>query len=392
MSTIAPSQDHQNWKHHCTHTSHECLTPTKRDKELPAEKRIWDRKAVKASWLIPLALCVVGWADSASAGQLTYWKFNSSKSRIDLITNSATKPRAKVVMNPTRLVIDLPNTTFRKLKARRKISKFVREVRVAQHSRSTTRLVVELNKKYTLSPRRVLVRGIAPNRWYVQLPKFFPLKDARKSSRRTVAVRVPQPKIPKPSISSSGPISSKPVRRGANVVVIDPGHGGADPGAVGIGGIQEKQVVLDVSTQVTNILRQRGLNAVMTRTGDREVDLPPRVSKAEGLKAKVFVSIHANAISLSRPDINGLETYYYVTGYRLARSIHTSIRNKVSVGDRGIRQARFYVLRKTSMPAVLVELGFLTGSTDAAKLRTATHRKRLAEAIADGITRYLQGG
>lgn len=346
---------------------------------------------MKASWLIPLALCVVGWAESASAGQLTYWKFNSSKSRIDLITNSATKPRAKVVMNPTRLVIDLPNTTFRKLKARRKISKFVREVRVAQHSRSTTRLVVELNKKYTLSPRRVLVRGIAPNRWYIQLPKFFPLKDAKKSSRRTVAVRVPQPKIPKPSISSPGPVSSKPVRSGASVVVIDPGHGGADPGAVGIGGIQEKRVVLDVSTQVTNILRKRGMNAVMTRTSDREVDLPPRVSKAEGLRAKVFVSIHANAISLSRPDINGLETYYYVTGYRLARSIHTSIRNKVSVGDRGIRQARFYVLRKTSMPAVLVELGFLTGSTDAAKLRTAAHRQRLAEAIADGITRYLQG-
>lgn len=359
---------------------------------MPAERRIWDGKAVKVSWLLPLALCVVGWAESASAGQLTYWKFNPGQSRIDLITNSAIKPRAKVVMNPTRLVIDLPNTTFRKLKARRKISKYVREVRVAQHNRSTTRVVVELNSKFTLSPRRVLVRGIAPNRWYVQLPKFFPLKDAKKSSRRTVAVRVPPPKIPKPSISSPGPIVSKPVKSGAKVVVIDPGHGGADPGAVGIGGLQEKRIVLDVATQVHNLLRRRGINAVLTRTSDREVDLPPRVSKAEGARADAFVSIHANAISLSRPDINGLETYYYVTGYQLARAVHTSIRRTGSVSDRGIRQARFYVLRKTSMPAILVELGFVTGSTDAAKLRTAAHRQRLAEAITQGIVNYLQGG
>ncbi|QUY42190.1 N-acetylmuramoyl-L-alanine amidase [Acaryochloris marina] len=358
---------------------------------MPAQRRLWNCKMRKASWVLPLALSLFCWADSASAGQLTYWKFNSKKSRIDLITNSATKPRAKVVMNPTRLVIDLPNTTFRKLKARRKISKYVREVRVAQHNRKTTRVVVELSKKYTLSPRRVLVRGIAPNRWYIQLPKFFPLKDAKKSSRKTIAIRVPPPKIPKPSISSPGPIVSKPVKSGAKVVVIDPGHGGADPGAVGIGGIQEKRVVLDVSTQVHNLLRKRGINAVLTRSGDREVDLPPRVAKAEGARADVFVSIHANAISLSRPDINGLETYYYVTGYRLARAIHTSIRRAVSVGDRGIRQARFYVLRKSSMPAVLVELGFLTGRTDAAKLRTAAHRKRLAEAIAQGIVNYLQG-
>lgn len=358
---------------------------------MPAEKRIWNGKAVKASWLLPLALCVVGWAESASAGQLTYWKFNSGQSRIDLITNSAIKPRATVVMNPTRLVIDLPNTTFRKLKDRRKISKYVREVRVAQHSRSITRVVVELSSKYTLSPRRVRVRGIAPNRWYVQLPKFFPLKDAKKSSRRTIAVRVPAPKIPKPSISSPGSVASKPVKAGAQVVVIDPGHGGADPGAVGIGGLQEKRIVLDVSTQVSNLLRRRGINAVMTRTGDQEVDLPPRVAKAEGLRAKVFVSIHSNAISLSRPDINGLETYYYASGYPLASAIHKSILQGAPVSDRGIRQARFYVLRKTSMPAVLVELGYVTGSTDAARLNTAAHRQKLAAAIAQGIANYLQG-
>lgn len=362
---------------------------------MPAERRMWNAKIMKASWVIPLALCVLGWAEHASAGQLTYWKFNSQHSRIDLITDTSTQPRAKVVMNPTRLVIDLPNTTFRKLKSRLKISRYVQEVRVAQHNRSTTRVVVELNSKYTLSPRRVKVRGLAPNRWYIQLPKFFPRKDARISTRRTIGIQVPPPKIPRPSVSA-GPFASQPVtlgtvKSGAKVVVIDPGHGGADPGAVGIGGLQEKSIVLDVATQVHNLLRRQGINAVLTRTSDREVDLPPRVAKAEGLNADVFVSIHANAISRNRPDINGLETYYYATGYRLAKSIHSSIRSTGSVADRGIRQARFYVLRKSSMPAVLVELGFTTGQIDAAKLKTAAHRKRLAEAIARGITTYLRG-
>ncbi|NJM65985.1 MAG: N-acetylmuramoyl-L-alanine amidase [Acaryochloris sp. RU_4_1] len=358
---------------------------------LPAERCIWDGKAVRTSWLLPLALFGLTWAESASAGQLTYWKFNVNQSRIDLVTNSAIQPRAKVVTNPTRLVIDLPNTTFRKLKSRRKVSKYVREVRVAQHSRSTTRVVIELNSKYTLSPRRVLVRGISPNQWYVQLPKFFPVDDAEETDRESIAIRVPPPKIPKPSVSSPDPVVFDPVKTGARVVVIDPGHGGADPGAVGIGGLQEKRIVIDVATQVMQLLRQQQINAVLTRTSDVEIDLPPRVAKAEGLKADVFVSIHSNAISLSRPDINGLETYYYVTGYRLARTVHNSILQGVSVSDRGIRQARFYVLRKTSMPAILVELGYVTGSTDAARLGTATHRQRLAKAISQGIIRYLQG-
>ena len=170
--------------------------------------------------------------------------------------------------------------------------------------------------------------------------------------QRTV-VQVPRPQLPKPT-----PVT--PVKPGAQVVVIDPGHGGRDPGAVGIGGLREKDIVLSISKQVVDRLRKQGVNASLTRTGDQEVDLRPRVSIAEGRRAKVFVSIHANAISMSRPDINGLETFYYSSGLRLARNIHNSILKRVSVGDRGVRRARFYVLRKTSMPAVLVETGFVT--------------------------------
>ncbi len=98
------------------------------------------------------------------------------------------------------------------------------------------------------------------------------------------------------------------------VVTIDPGHGSSDPGAVGIQGIQEKEIVLDISFQVARLLEQQGVQVVMTRTDDSEIDLEPRVSLAERVNASLFVSIHANAINMSRPDVSGIETYYFGSG------------------------------------------------------------------------------
>ncbi|HCF26533.1 MAG TPA: N-acetylmuramoyl-L-alanine amidase, partial [Cyanobacteria bacterium UBA11049] len=129
---------------------------------------------------------------------------------------------------------------------------------------------------------------------------------------------------------------------------------------------------------------------VLTRPDDRDLDLEPRVQLAERINASVFVSIHANSISLSRPEVNGLETYYYNSGARLARTVHDSILRNVRVQDRGVRSARFYVLRKTSMPAILVEVGFVTGREDAPKLSTSAYQNQLAEAIVRGILQYVR--
>jgi N-acetylmuramoyl-L-alanine amidase len=172
--------------------------------------------------------------------------------------------------------------------------------------------------------------------------------------------------------------------------VIDPGHGGPDPGAVGIGGLQEKGIVLDIGTKVAALLQQQGVQTLLTRSDDRDLDLEPRVQMAEQANATVFVSIHANAISLSRTDISGLETYYYQSGQELAQTIHQTILQGVGISDRGVRTARFYVLRKTSMPSVLVEVGFVTGQDDAARLSNPAYRTQMATAIARGILQYLQ--
>lgn len=207
----------------------------------------------------------------------------------------------------------------------------------------------------------------------------------RPADRTTLPDRVAPP------AETPSPAELPRVPRGRIVVAIDPGHGGRDPGAVGIGGLQEKQVIFPISQQVAAILREQGVDVVMTRNSDIELDLDPRVQIAERADADLFVSIHANAINLSRPDVNGLETYYYSgAGARFARTVHDVVLQMMGMRDRRVRQARFYVLRRTSMPAILVEVGFVTGAEDINNLRDPEWRSRMANAIARGILTHIQ--
>ena len=203
------------------------------------------------------------------------------------------------------------------------------------------------------------------------------------------------PKPPPPISSQSNQLSlpidlPTPSRR--TVVVIDPGHGESDPGSVSNqGSLKESDITLDIALKVASFLREKNIEVVMTRDRDIELDLEPRVSIAERFKGKVaaFVSIHVNGMDPPRPDINGLETYYYQSGADLARAIHDSVLQGTGIRDRGVRTARFYVLRKTSMPSALIETGILTGSEDYQKLANSEFRLRMAKAIARGILRYL---
>ncbi|MEL6815614.1 MAG: DUF3747 domain-containing protein [Cyanobacteria bacterium J06598_3] len=229
----------------------------------------------------------------------------------------------------------------------------------------------------------------------IQAGRFRERNRAEQLQRRLSAAN-----LPAQIIQGSGPIASSPrtpspspsvprARQGQLTVVIDPGHGGRDPGAVGIGGLREKDINITVSRRVQASLREKGINAVLTRSDDRELDLEPRVDIAERADADVFVSIHSNAISLSRPDVNGLETFYYSSGFRLAQTIHNNVLQRTDLRDRGVRRARFFVLVNTSMPAVLVETGFVTGREDAARFRDPAAVNRIADGITGGILQYL---
>ncbi|AUT01232.1 N-acetylmuramoyl-L-alanine amidase [Nostoc sp. CENA543] len=197
--------------------------------------------------------------------------------------------------------------------------------------------------------------------------------------------QLPDPRNPQPTTPPT-----RPAPRGRVVVMIDPGHGGKDPGAIGIGGVREKDIILPISQRIAQVLQQNGVQVIMARNADYFVSLPGRVQMAERAGADVFVSIHANSAGAGRPDVSGLEVYYYDNGLSLARVVHNSILQGVNVRDRGVRRARFYVLRKSSMPSILVETGYLTGREDVAKLQSTAYQNQMADAIARGILQYLR--
>ncbi|MBU7583696.1 MAG: N-acetylmuramoyl-L-alanine amidase [Nostoc sp. TH1S01] len=181
-----------------------------------------------------------------------------------------------------------------------------------------------------------------------------------------------------------------PVPNGKLIVVIDPGHGGKDSGAPGFGGLLEKDVILPIGKRVAAILERNGVQAVLTRDADFFVELQGRVDIAERANATLFVSIHANSVD-NRPDVNGLEVYYYDSGYALAEVVRKTILEDIgTIKDRGTRKARFYVLRKSSMPSILVETGYMTGREDNPRLGSPEYQNRMAEAIARGILKYLR--
>jgi len=201
---------------------------------------------------------------------------------------------------------------------------------------------------------------------------------------------VPSPSFP-PSTPSYPNNPSIP-NRGRGIVVIDPGHGGPDVGAVG-NGIYEKNVVLPIALQLGRYLQQMGYAVVYTRTEDMNVELQPRVDLAEQVRANVFVSVHANSLESRLSNISGIETYYApgaTSGQQLAATVHQQIISLTGAKDRNIRAARFFVIRKTSMPSILVETGFVTNPQEAANLNNRAYQDRMALAIARGVDQFMR--
>ena len=270
----------------------------------------------------------------------------------------------------------------------------IKEIRLGKPEKGKTRLVIEFTSENNTNPLTWRLVGIDQNRWRIKL--FSSRNSFETIGEGLVNKTNTNKKANQKSIYLNkrdySYLKLPNVKQNKYYVVIDPGHGGPDPGAIGIGGIRETDVVLEVSKTVEKLLIEKGVKVRLTRYNEVDLDLPPRVSLANRTEADAFVSIHANASRGKRRDINGLETFYY-SGWRgklLAKRIQKQIL-KVSPGspDRGVRHGRFYVIKNTRMPAVLVEIGFLTGRIDARMLEKSIHRKRIAYAIAKGILEYL---
>lgn len=225
----------------------------------------------------------------------------------------------------------------------------------------------------------------------------------------------------------SPPRHRAPLVSPVHTIVLDAGHGGHDPGTSHFG-LKEKHLALDLVKRLRARLEDEGLTVVMTRESDRFIPLSGRPNLANRLPADLFVSVHVNANPNRR--VSGVEVYYprvseipptapwppsvsltevgipsttvkqvlwdLVLGRtrshsrRLASSICQSMRRDLRVACRGIRPARFVVLREAWMPAVLVEVGYLTNQAEAARLGTSAYRQAIAQSIAEGIVSYIR--
>lgn len=201
-------------------------------------------------------------------------------------------------------------------------------------------------------------------------------------------------------------------KRKVRTIMIDPGHGGKDNGAPGPNRrVWEKHLTLAMSLRLRDALRAKGFNVIMTRANDRYPSLEDRVNMREKTKADLFVSIHCNA-SVQKA-INGVETYALTPAgapssgdsranftrnpgnpfdrhnYRLAYEIQRQLVWKTKANDRGVRHARFYVIKNVSCPAVLIETGYLSNAREGSQLQTWRRQRDTVNAIVDGIMRYV---
>ena len=350
--------------------------------------------ALPLTLALPLLAALPAWAASALAA----WRI-SADGVLELRTPPGTSLQAffeegRFGQGP-RIWVDLPGAPLRSRTVAG--NGVIRQVRIGRPNDGTTRLVVEFRPGTRLDPSDLRLVGTSTERWQMPLGpgvgRLLPLGEGDLDAPTTPSWRARPALEPQPG---RGPVVSSAdlpdVPRGRYRVVIDPGHGGPDPGAVGINGLRETDVVLDVSLQVAQLLQAKGVEVLLTRTSEVDVDLPPRVALANNNRADLFLSIHANALSLSRPDVNGIETFYFQEGRarRLAEAVQVQML-RISPGspDRGTRPGRFFVIRRTVMPSALAEMGFVTGELDSPRLADPAFRRRMAVAITTGLLNYL---
>ncbi|SEP68840.1 N-acetylmuramoyl-L-alanine amidase [Virgibacillus subterraneus] len=172
-------------------------------------------------------------------------------------------------------------------------------------------------------------------------------------------------------------------------IVLDPGHGGKDPGAIGIGGTFEKGIIMDTADNVAKQLRDAGATVILTREDDYFIPLEERVRISNAYNTHAFISLHYNAYpSLA---INGVSTYFHSGGDDrvLAGEVQSAIAQKVPLKNRGVMQKGYHVLRENNDLSVLIELGFITNPYDLDTVRTAEYHNNVAAGVVEGLKNYF---
>jgi N-acetylmuramoyl-L-alanine amidase len=333
---------------------------------------------------------------------------------------------------PDRLFVDILQAKLNPIlhgQATALAAEYISQVRIAQRDRGIVRLVVDLDfsrvksyRVYYLPDPFRIVMDITPGR-----PGEAEVKEAAPAEPK------PEPKA-KPAEPSAGGYSlARQLGLGIRTIVLDPGHGGTDPGCLGRGGEKEKELVLDICLRLQKLLAGvKDLEVVLTRETDIFIPLENRTVIANQKKADLFVSVHVN--SSLNPQRTGVETFYLnlsldpavdevaarenatstksigqmkdiltkivqnskiVESRDLADRVQRSLMAALTgahadVKNLGAKGGPFWVLIGSDMPSILVEVSHLSNSKEAARLKDETYRQRIAQGIFDGLADYMR--
>ena len=356
-------------------------------------------------------------------GLTTIQNFRTANSpntaRLVLDLNAKARPNTHPLLQAEGVTIEIPNTTLSpSAKTKLVEGRIAKPFIITQPSDRSVQVLLPTGsfKSYKL------LRLTDPARLVIDIvPTNDPRMSSYPESSPDLASPVPTPQQP-----------LQPRTKSFTTIVIDPGHGGKDPGARGYQGTEEKDVTLKVALKLRDLLRQqRGVRVLMTRERDEFVELEDRAKFANGQEADLFVSIHVN--SHPQRSVKGLEIYhfgeakdqralevaarengtplnstgvgweYLVADLLTAKKIEASLElawtakeamvanlnGQYTLVDHGVKTAPFYVLRFTSMPSILAEIAYISNSAEEDLLRTNRFTTRVAEALTEGVTSYL---
>lgn len=384
------------------------------------------------------------------------WPANAY-TRITLEASQALKYKHFTLSNPSRLVVDIEGSTLNSVlqSINTKVQKsdpYIANIRVGQNTATTVRVVIDLKQAinpqvFTLAPianfRNRLVIDLYPSAAVAAAaeandPLMALLEDYTQGRIRSDGTgsggTVPPVQDRQPAIVDTPPPTNTRRSNRKPIIVLDPGHGGEDPGAIGPSGLREKNVVLAIARETKKILDAMGYQTYMTRNEDVFIPLGVRVAKARSLKADIFISIHADAFT--SPSARGTGVYALSTRGATSAAARfleqtqnnadliggvqkvgnkqvdsalldmtqtATIKDSLVLGRRVldelgklnklhkgyVDQANFAVLRAPDIPSILVETAFLSNPTEEKLLASASFRQQSANAIAQGIRSYL---
>ncbi|MEC9489527.1 MAG: N-acetylmuramoyl-L-alanine amidase, partial [Halanaerobiales bacterium] len=282
---------------------------------------------------------------------------------LNILMESQAEYEVKKFNYPHRIVVDFKNTlnnlsNFNSIEK----SSLIKDIRSSNYQlegEEVTRLVFELNEYYSHKVKSYQSgKGIK-----IALAKEFLSKEMKQEQKI-----------------------------GSHLIVVDAGHGGFDPGAIGANGFEEKIPNLAIAREIAELLADKKHQVLLTRNSDKFLSLQQRVKFANNKNADLFVSIHAN--SFNNSQTGGVETYYNQSSNNqnrlLAEKIHDKLGRNLGIYDRGIKESNFYVIKYTEMPSVLIEVAFLSNLREEKLLKSQDFQHKAAALIVDGILDYLE--